>query len=247
MYKEIGLLEESNYALSLKEKLVMAFKRECIDDQEYVIGRTQTGLAMALYHGMFDEENKVNAVNNLLELIKEKDDHFDIGVLGNRVLFRVLADNGHIDLAYKLITNKTFPSFSYQLQFGATSLWESFCEMNDNFELKSAANLIVLSLNHHFWGDISSFFIEYILGIKIDYSNKDTPVIIKPTFVEAIDKASGYHELKEGKVFVSYEIINDIVNLEVCVPTNTNVLVNCPNLDRMILTSGKYNFTFPKQ
>ena len=71
-------------------------RRELVDHEKlYVYGDTQSTQAMALYYGVFTEEEFDGAMAHLLELIAEKDDHFATGVLGGRVLFRLLAEHGY--------------------------------------------------------------------------------------------------------------------------------------------------------
>ena len=49
---------------------------------------TQSAVSMALYYKAFEESERETAVKQLLELIAEKGDRFDVGVLGARTLFR---------------------------------------------------------------------------------------------------------------------------------------------------------------
>lgn len=37
---------------------------------------------------------------------------------------RSLTENGRADLAYKLASNTTFPSWGYMVENGATTIWE---------------------------------------------------------------------------------------------------------------------------
>lgn len=65
------------------------------------IGSCQTSQAMAIYYDVFTPGEKPEAFKRLLEIIKRRDDHVDAGILGMRVLFRVLSDFGEADLALK--------------------------------------------------------------------------------------------------------------------------------------------------
>lgn len=67
-----------------------------------------------------------------------------------RTLFSVLSDFGRSDLAFEMITRPDFPSYGNLIARGATSLWETFFDEGKKPD----------SLNHHFWGDISGWFIQ---------------------------------------------------------------------------------------
>ena len=230
LFDVINYKEEREFCERISHQLINSFRDNCIDDNLEVLGKTQTGQAMALYYGVFDKKEEKIAIKHLIKYIKDKDNHFAVGVLGARVLFRVLSKFGYNDLAFKLITNSTFPSYSWQLKFGATSLWESFYNMDENFNMYSDMTFEVLSMNHHFWGDISAYFIEYILGIKINPDIKDeNNIVIKPHLNKDISFAEGYHDLPSGRVYVKWKLENNNFIIEIEKPVKVNCLLILPN------------------
>jgi alpha-L-rhamnosidase len=158
---------------------------------------------MALHYGVFEEAEKETAFQRLLELIHDADDHIDVGVVGGRVLFHVLSDFGHSDLAFRMITREDYPSYGNWIKRGATTLWENF--LPDG----------VSSMNHHFWGDISAWFIKCLAGIRI--AGNDS-VVIRPCFVKGLDNVSAYHVTPVGKVSVSWHRNGDAILLDVELP-----------------------------
>ena len=196
IYGELGMEAQKRFALSLAERTRDAFRGNLIDKASLTVeGGTQTGQAMALFYGMFTEEEKARALDVLVKYIHEADDHFDTGVLGGKVIYRVLAENGYVDLAYKMITRPDYPSYGNWIARGATTLWEAFYPENGR----------ILSLNHHFWGDVSAWFYIYLAGMKINPTCRDTTEVdIKPCFAEALSEVSAYHDMPDGKISVSW-------------------------------------------
>ena len=196
IYGELGMEVQKRFALSLAERTRDAFRGNLIDKASLTVeGGTQTGQAMALFYGMFTEEEKARALDVLVKYIHEADDHFDTGVLGGKVIYRVLAENGYVDLAYKMITRPDYPSYGNWIARGATTLWEAFYPENGR----------ILSLNHHFWGDVSAWFYIYLAGMKINPTCRDTTEVdIKPCFAEALSEVSAYHDMPDGKISVSW-------------------------------------------
>lgn len=230
--------EEAKFCNEVKEKLTKAFKEKCVDDNYEVLGKTQSGQAMAIYYGVFSKEEENKAIENLVKYIKDYNDHFQVGVLGARTIFRVLSKLGYDDLAYKLITNKTFPSYSWQLKFGATSLWESFYDMDEEFNMYSNMTFEVLSMNHHFWGDVSAYFIEYILGLKINPDLEDcNSVVIEPHFIEDLSFAEGYHILPNGKIYVKWEKNDSNITLKINKPKDVICKVKTSNGKEIFINS----------
>ena len=239
LFNKIGQKDRADICQQMSKDFRTAFRTHCIDKELFVQGNTQTGLAMALYYKAFDKKEEPTALNNLLTLIKQKNDHFDVGVLGARVLFRVLADFGYTSLAYKLLLNQTFPSFLYQLNLGATSLWESFYELNERFETINCSPGAILSFNHHFWGDISAFFIEYFAGIKINPDNSDfKTVLIKPNFIEQISAVKSHRDTALGRISVEWQVKNGTVNGIIQIPKETTATLILPNGKKKILPIG---------
>ena len=115
----------------------------------------------------------------LEKIIHEQNDRLDTGVLGGRVIFRVLSQFGKSDLALHMITAPGFPSYANWIERGATTLWEWFLETDTSY-----------SKNHHFWGDISAWFIECLAGIEYNPDTDDLKKVnIRPAFVSELSDA----------------------------------------------------------
>ncbi len=193
------------YCQSLRQELSAAFRRKYVDKNCYITCRTQTAQAKALSLRIFTPEEEERAVKNLVDLIQEKGERFSVGVIGGRVLFRVLCDHGYADLALKLIIQDGFPSYKYWLDKGATSLWEAFNETYPNSILRIDGGR-VLSFNHHFWGDISALFYRYFLGINLNPDGKDCAFVeIAPYFVNDLQYADGQYRNANGGIYVSWK------------------------------------------
>jgi len=176
--------------------------------------KTQTAISMSIYMGIFEKSEIPTALAQLLDKIKEDNDHFNIGVLGSRVLFRVLSIYGYADLAYKLITQKTHPSYANQILSGkATTLWETFVDTDENGKPKKGG---FSSLNHHFWGDVSAWFYKYLCGININPNLKDPYLIeIEPKFVSAINYAKAEREYMGEKISVEWRRVEGKIDVRI--------------------------------
>lgn len=201
VYEVLGQEPQRQFALTLAQRVKTAFRENLLDKQSGAVkGNTQTGQAMAIFYGLITDEEKPKAFNLLLKYIDEADGHFNTGVLGGRVIYRVLAENGEVDLAYNMIVRPDYPSYGNWVKRGATTLWEGFYPENGR----------VLSLNHHFWGDVSAWFYTYLAGMRINPTGKDaTNVDIKPLFPEKLNSVSAYHDTPVGRISVSWERTNE--------------------------------------
>jgi alpha-L-rhamnosidase len=194
---------------------------------------------MCLAHGVFSEEERPEAFARLLEMVHACGDHMDVGVLGGRVLFRVLSDFGYADLAYHMITREDFPSYGNWLKRGATTLWENFYPNR------------VASMNHHFWGDISAWFMEYLGGIRPNPGLHDpSKVEIRPCFVSQLSHANAFCTVLGGRLETHWQRTDDGILLTVQLPEGVHATGTLPDGYRFAdgavskaLSSGVYEIS----
>lgn len=210
IYKVLGMAVQQKYAKALGDKIQSVFCEKLIDKNTCIVeGDTQTAQAMAIYYGMFSGEAKKKAFAHLLKQIERANGHMATGVLGGRVIFRVLAENGESDLAYHMITRPDFPSYGNWVARGSTTLWEHF--------LPEGAR--ILSRNHQFWGDVSAWFYYYPGGLRFNPSGKDIRhVDIEPCFIEALDYVKVSHHSPDGEIKISWHREKGGVSLHVTAP-----------------------------
>lgn len=196
LYDRMGKTLEANYCRSFAREMRAAIREHLLEDKEsmrFISGR-QSVQAMAIFYGLCDnEEEKQKAFSVLLDEIHRKDDHMGVGVLGGRVIFRVLCDFGYQDLAVKMITRPDAPSYGMMIADGLTTLAENVYHT-------------CCSLNHHFWGDISALMIEYFAGIRINPEGKGAnTVAIAPVFPTDMSFAEAYHNSVEGMITTKWQ------------------------------------------
>ncbi len=242
IYDKLNMPTQKEYAKQFAEKITSAVRKHLINHETVTVTEdTQTGQAMAIFYGMFTKEELPAAVEHLVELIHKADDFMDVGVLGNRVIFRVLADNGYADLAFKMITRPDWPSFGYWMEQGSTTLWEDFTYDNEG--------VYEGSMNHHFWGDVSAWFYTYLGGIRINPTGNDYKNInIKPCFVSALNEVKASHLTENGKISVQWKRTGAEIQLNIKVPEKIYGEIILPEsykfengLQKATLKSGIYN------
>lgn len=214
IYEVLGMKEAEEYAKTLADRVTEAFRKHLIDPDSLIVkGDTQTAQAMALYYGMFTENEREEAFAHLLQQIERDDEYMAVGVLGGRVIFRLLADNGKADLAYHMIARPDFPSYGNWIVRGATTLWETFFEEGGR----------ILSMNHHFWGDVSAWFYYYPGGLHFNPTGKDIHHIeIAPCFIDKLEHARVTHLSPDGEIIVCWKREGRGICLYIQVPNDAH-------------------------
>jgi alpha-L-rhamnosidase len=114
---------------------------------------SQTANVMPLAFGLVPAGREAAVAASIVDDIQARDGHLNTGIQGTRYLLPVLSDLGFADVAYRVATQRTFPSWGHWLEHGATSLYENW-------------SLAARSRNHHFFGSIVQWFYEHLAGIK---------------------------------------------------------------------------------
>lgn len=219
-YDVLQMPEQKAYSDALASRLANGFRTHLIDhDTLRVDGNTQTGQALALQFGLFTEAEFPAAFDHLLQLIHQYDDHLETGVLGARYLFRLLADHGQEELAYRMITRPDHPSYGSWIVRDATTLWESF----------RPETVYGSSMNHHFWGDVSAWFYYYPGGLRINPTGRDVRhVDIAPLFLQALTFAESSHTLPDGEISVKWERSNTQILLQIHAAETLHGIIRLP-------------------
>ncbi len=210
LFKAMGMKAQAAFAQSLYDDLRSA-ARECLVDLTTMtaIGNCQTSQAMAIYHNVFTPAERPEAFRRLIEIIERDGNCMDCGILGARVLFHVLSAGGRTDLAYHLITNTEVPSYGRMIACGSDTLWEKF-----GMEPSCTG-----SLNHHFFGDVSSWFVQNLAGLQQNPLDRDPMEIrVLPRFIDALTEVEAHRTLPTGELKAAYTRTGDKVTYTLTVP-----------------------------
>ena len=216
MFRTVGMTAQAVFADELYAELKKAARAELLDaNNALMVYRCQTAQAAGIWCGMFEPWEIDKAVGNLLAIIHENDDHIDCGSFGLRILFRVLADHGEEELAYRMITRTDFPSYGYMVENGATALHELFFPMER----------VQSSCNHHFYGDVLAWFTQTVTGITYEKGR----LRIRPRFIGKLDFAEGHLVTPKGKVEVKWRREGNGITLDISLDKNMAADVYLPS------------------
>ncbi len=83
VYDVLGEEPQKQFALALAERTGNAVRENLLDKETAVISnQTQTGQAMGLYYGIFEDSEREKALKVLIDLIEKNNGYFNTGVLG---------------------------------------------------------------------------------------------------------------------------------------------------------------------
>ena len=207
--------EEKEYA-DLAATIKEAFNRAFYDEVTGTYSKgSATGMSGALYFGLVDEKNRQKVADIFAESLKKNDYTVTVGCLGSKYLLRALAETGHLDTAYRIVTKTTAPGWGFLAASNRTTLSES---MNGGG-----------SDNHAFLGDVASWIMTYLGGIRADPAHPGFQrFLIKPEVVGDLTWVKARHVSPYGRIVSDWKKDGDRFSLDLTVPPNSTAEVSLP-------------------
>lgn len=180
--------------------------------------------------GLLTEQEAKAAAADLNALVVKNNYHLNTGFLTTAHLCRVLADNGYVETAYRLLLQEDTPGWLYQVKQGATTVWESW-EGN-------TGSTGVASLNHYSKGAVVSWLIEGICGIRVT----EGKVTIRPQPHPLMGHAGAVFHAPCGTIKSGWKYAGGTVEYSVTVPANVTAEFISPEGERRSLGAGSHTF-----
>ena len=169
---------------------------------------TQTGCAVALEMGIAPAEEHEEIGRALAGLVRAGDGRIATGFLGTPLVLPALTRTGHLAEAYLMLLRRQMPSWLYQVDRGATTVWERWDAIRPDgsihdgvMHLPDAEAGHMLSFNHYAYGAVIDWVYHNLAGIAPD---AETPgyrhVVLAPRPVAGIDHAAATVETAYGPI-----------------------------------------------
>jgi len=210
-------------AVELRELLHQQFFNP--SDGTYANGE-QPYLALPLFLDIVPAEQRARVMQNLEDaiLVKNKG-HLNAGMHGTYFLLKYLMDEDRNDLIFEMTSKKTYPSWGYMLENGATTIWEFWGGEHSRI--------------HDTLISIGSWFIQGIAGIRID---EDSPgfrnFLIRPAVVGDLRWAKASLYSPYGRIVANWELDDDHFRLDVSIPANSMATLCIPAKESSHIMEG---------
>lgn len=204
----LGKKEDAEHYKFIAENATRAFGHIATEKGK-IVSKRQAEYVRAITFGLLSKEEEKMAAQDLNQLVIENDYHLNTGFLSTPTLCTVLADNGYLDTAYKLLLQDTMPSWLYAVKKGATSIWETWDGVNEEGKVKD-------SLNHYSYGAICGWLFSGICGIKVE----NECVTIKPQPNKQLEYAKAVYNSPLGEIKSAWRYEGEEVKYEITIPAN---------------------------
>ncbi|MBD3628956.1 alpha-L-rhamnosidase [Cyclobacterium sp.] len=203
-----------------------------VDGQLGFSGHTQTAYANAIYHDFLTESQEKVAGIHLAGLVEENDGKLATGFLGVKQLLPALSATGRSDLAFQLLLNTEYPSWGFEIENGATTIWERWDSyVKNDPEKMESLNAGMNSFSHYAFGSVYEWMFRNMVGIKPDLPGYKSFTIAPEIPVNEIRRVHGSYHSIHGEIISSWRKIKDNLVLEVLIPVNTRAVILIPTSD----------------
>ncbi len=213
----------------LYKNIVMRF-REVFS--EY---KTQTAHILALVFNL--TENKEKTAKALAEMIQENGNKLNTGFVGTPFILEALSCNGYKDIAYELLLQEEYPSWLYEVNHGATTIWEHWDGIRDDGTLWDVS---MNSYNHYAFGSVLGWIYSHAAGIKtIEECPGFKKVEISPCASTKIEWLDCSLKTKNGVISSKWTVLDDSICYEIKTPVPAKIVIDDITHE---VPKGKYTF-----
>lgn len=217
---------------ALAEKIKKAFNIKYLNKSTgiYASG-IQTEMSVPLYWKIVPEESIALVAENLAKRVAADGFHLDVGLLGTKAILNALSENGYSNWAYKIAAQKTYPSWGWWMENGATTLYE-------NWPIDAKSDI---SMNHIMFGEIGAWLYKSPGGIKPDEKQPGFKhVILDPHIMDGLNAFEASHVGPFGEIVSAWKRTEKGIRYNITIPANSTASMELPIVRKMqIKVNGK--------
>ncbi|UCG47832.1 MAG: family 78 glycoside hydrolase catalytic domain [Phycisphaerales bacterium] len=231
----IGKTEDAEEYKKLFGQIKQAFNKAYVSDDGRVKGETQTCYLLGLHFDLLAEEKRPAATQHLVEDLRQRDWHLSTGFVGLSYLLPALTETGHLDVAYRLLLQDTFPSWGYSIKNGATTIWERWDGWTED---KGFQDPGMNSFNHYAFGSVGRWMFNTVAGIDAEKPGYKH-IRIEPQPGGGFTYTRASYKSIYGPIESDWRIADGRLRLNVTIPANTTATVCLPAGDAADVTEGR--------
>lgn len=193
----------------------------------------QGNYILALKYHMVPREKEPLLAEHLNELIRKNGDCLDTGFMSVPYLLDVLCDYGYEETAWKVLWQTKCPSWLYEIEHGATTVWENWDAVRENGAVDKC------SFNHYAFGCVGDYMYRRIAGIGNAGTAYDK-IRIAPPYGCGLAWAEGEHKSPNGPIRVRWEKRDGKICISGKIPANTEAVLVLPDGSERAVGNGSF-------
>ena len=238
----LGKHPEAQQYRDTADALTRSFHAQFIRSDGSLTVETQTAYVLALENSLFAKpEEAIAAAGRLAAKITRNGGRMATGFLGTKPLLLTLTANGQNDLALRLFQSREFPSWGYEVEQGATSVWERWDSFTKDHGFDGATgknNAAMNSFSHYSFGAVMQWGFQTLAGIDTDGAGY-RQIVVRPhppsphvsATSKPIDWVRCQYDSINGRIASEWRASGAAFELRITIPPNTAATVYLPATD----------------
>lgn len=181
----------------------------------------------------------------------ETDGHLDTGIVLTPVLLDYLTDRGYQDIAWRIITARTYPSY-FNLMEGDTTFCEHWSKKWPDYYFSENGNSRFvkgggeLSHCHPMYGSVAAWLYEKVAGLDLSQLYRQI-VLITPCFMAYLPWAEARKKTPFGEAGVHWSRENDVIKLNLTIPQGLTAQCQFPAVCKCLTDLATNQTYYPDQ
>lgn len=237
MAARTGRADDARRYADLADEVRTAFAAEYIDADGRMSSDAQTAYALALSFDLIpDDDRRRFAADRLAQLVAEAGSRIATGFVGTPLITHALSDHGHVERAYDLLLERGCPSWLYQVDMGATTIWERWDSMLPDGSVNPGT---MTSFNHYALGAVADWLHRTVAGLapaepgyrRIRFAPRPDP---------RLSSASARHLTPYGEASIAWRHEGTSLRVEITVPPGASGILDLQGLAPETLGAGTH-------
>ncbi|CDF71730.1 glycoside hydrolase family 78 protein [Lactobacillus acidophilus] len=245
---------ESDYYENLARNIKTNILNEFVTEKGRIAIDTQTALVLALHFGLVHDYQKSQVVADLVKKVKDDNKHLQTGFVGTPFLLSVLSNNNQHHLAMDIFMQEDCPSWLYEVNMGATTIWERWNSVLPDGKMNPEG---MNSLNHYSFGAVMMWMYQCVVGLnQFDAGFKE--IYFAPKFDCRLKDIYSEFDSTYGKIKVEYHLETNekhLIRMNLVIPFGVKMKVKLPRSAKYLINGkekigivkleyGKYDISY---
>jgi alpha-L-rhamnosidase len=218
-------------------EIKVAFAEEYFSATGRLAHNDQTSYALAFLYDLVPARHMAAAKAYFQQIIIDAQYLIGTGFIGTPALLPALTKLGMDELAEKVFLNRKVPGWLYQVERGATTIWERWdAQAPDGSIYDPDMN----SYNHYAYGSVCQWLFESVAGVAPDAAKPGFErIVIAPHFLKTLSPVNMWHQTRHGKIKAKWTLKGADARYTLTLPGGTSGLVAASNQYRVTHLNGK--------
>ncbi|QTX05358.1 alpha-L-rhamnosidase [Agromyces archimandritae] len=206
---------------------------------------TQTGAALALEFDLAPDAERGRIADALAANVRAERGRIATGFVGTSLVLFALSRTGHIAEAYEMLLRRDAPSWLYQVDRGATTVWERWDAIKldgsiHSGDLDSGDDGGMISFNHYAYGAMVDWVYRNVAGLEPVEPGYRT-VRVGPRPASALRAARAEIDTAYGPLAIDWRLDDDgCLDAELTVPFGVTAELDLPTtVDSVVTVDGE--------